>query len=118
VLPSAAQLLEIDREYLRKAQGGELPKIAPRRFNPEHEAWLPVLHLTRDGLKYTALFSNTARAHQVGATRDWVVIYWGHDHQESQCTVVTETKGALAGHRVVRGREAECARHYGTRLAG
>ena len=111
-IPSVAQLLDIDAEYLRKAQRGALVKIAPRRFNPNHEAWLPVLHTERDGLRFTALFSNTARAHQLGTTREWVVIYWGHDHQESQCTVVTELRGPLAGHRVVRGREAECAKHY------
>ena len=114
--PPVAQLLEIDAEYLAKAQQGALVKLAPRRFNPGHEAWLPVMHLTRDGVRFTALFSNTARAHHLNATHDWVVIYWGHDHQESQCTVVTELKGPLAGKRVVRGREAECARHY--RAAG
>ena len=57
----------------------------------------------------TALFSNTALAHQLGRTGDWVVIYFnregGTEHQRS---VVTETRGPLEGQRVVRGREAEC----------
>jgi DNA polymerase (family X) len=55
-----------------------------------------------------ALCSNTALAHRLGRTRDWVVIYYyDGDHREGQCTVVTETRGALAGERVVRGRELE-----------
>ena len=102
-----AQLLDINAEYLRKAQRGALVKIAPRRFNPNHEAWLPVLHTERDGLRFTALFSNTARAHQLGTTREWVVIYWGRDHQESQCTVVTELErsaGRPSGGARARGR--------------
>lgn len=111
--PPVALLLDVDAEYRRQAHAGALPTIAPRRFNPGHAAWLPVLHVTRDGLAFTALFSNTGRAHALGTTHDWVVLYWGHDHHESQCTVVTEHAGPLAGRRVVRGRELECARHYG-----
>ena len=30
----------------------------------------------------------------------------------AQCTVVTETRGDLEGHRVVRGREGDCIAHY------
>jgi hypothetical protein len=112
--PGVALLLEIDEEYRDKAATGKLRTIAPRRFNPRSEAWLPVLHAERGGWHFTALFSNTARAHELGRTRDWVVIYYsGGDHAESQCTVVTETRGALEGRRVVRGREAECRAHYG-----
>ncbi len=112
-LPSVALLLDVDTEYRKKAAEERLPLIAPKRFNPTHARWLPVLHTMRDGLRFTALFSNTGRAHQLGTTHDWVVLYWGHDHQESQNTVVTEARGPLAGRRVVRGRELECARHYG-----
>jgi hypothetical protein len=51
------------------------------------------------------------RAHDLGRTHDWVVIYfYDDDHRESQCTVVTETHGPMTGKRVVRGREAECRR--------
>ncbi len=108
--PSVAELLAVDRMYREKAARGDLPTIAPRRFNPAGEAWLPVLHLTRDGRHYTALYSNTALAHQLNRTRDWVVIYfYDDDHVEGQHTIVTETHGPLAGRRVVRGREAECA---------
>ncbi len=107
-MPAVRLLLEIDAEYRSRAAAGELPKIAPKRFNPEGKAWLPILHAEREGWHFTALFSNTARAHDLGRTDDWVVIYFYDDnHREGQCTVVTETHGPLAGRRVVRGRENE-----------
>lgn len=111
--PSVATLLEIDREYLRAAAAGTLEAIAPKRFNPRGEKWLPVLHTERDGWHFTAMFSNTARAHELGRTHDWVVIYYYDDDQfESQVTVVTEARGPLGGKRVIRGKEAECRKHY------
>ncbi|MGE0191215.1 MAG: helix-hairpin-helix domain-containing protein [Planctomycetota bacterium] len=103
--PDVATLLDVDAEYRRRAEAGELRTIAPRRFNPAGEAWLPVLHTTRGPWAFTALFSNTARAHQARATHDWVVLYFERDGEEGQCTVVTETRGPQAGQRVVRGRE-------------
>jgi hypothetical protein len=64
------------------------------------------------------LFSNTARAHDLAKTADWVVLYFHSDHgPEGQRTVVTETSGPLQGHRVVRGREAEC-RAGGSEMPG
>jgi len=112
--PSVATLLAADAEYRTKDASGVLPRIAPKRFNPTGEAWLPVLHAERDGRHFTVLYSNTARAHELGRTRDWVVIYhYGDDHVEGQHTVVTETRGPLAGKRVVRGRELECRELYG-----
>lgn len=111
--PSVALLLDVDREYRAKAEAGKLPMIAPRRFNPSGEAWLPVLHTTHDGWHFTALYSNTARAHELGRSHDWVVVYFYDDHhQEGQHTIVTETRGELIGKRVVRGREDECRRYY------
>jgi hypothetical protein len=56
------ELLDVDREYREKAAAGTLRLIAPRRFNPTGEAWLPVLHTRRGQRRYTALFSNTARS--------------------------------------------------------
>lgn len=113
--PEVALLLEVDAEYRREAEAGRLRKIAPRRFNPSGEAWLPVLHTRHGAWDFTALFSNTARAHELGRVRDWVVIYYHADNQpEGQCTVVTETHGPIEGRRVVRGREAECRDHYAT----
>lgn len=107
--PDVAMLLAVDAEYRRRASEGSLRLVAPRRFNPEHRAWLPVLHAERGGFSFHALFSNTARAHRLGTTRDWVVLHWERDGDEAQCTVVTEHQGPLAGRRVVRGRETECA---------
>jgi hypothetical protein len=113
--PPVDVLLDVDREYLDKVKGGKLATIAPRRFNPEGKAWLPVLHTAREGWHFTALFSNTARAHELGRTRDWVVLYFYDDHHaESQRTVVTEQRGPLAGRRVIRGREPECRTYYAT----
>ena len=112
--PPVATLLDVDAEYRRAAAANELPLIAPRRFNPERKAWLPVLHTERGDWHFTALYSNTGRAHQLRRTHDWVVIYfYDGDHREQQRTVVTETHGPLEGRRVVRGSEADCAAHYG-----
>jgi putative hydrolase len=113
--PSVGELLDVDREYRRKAQTGELRKIAPRRLNPTGAAWLPVLHTRRGEREYTALFSNTPRAHRLGRTRDWVVLYSDGGCGEQQYTVVTEWQGPLDGLRTVRGREEECRQHYATR---
>ena len=41
------------------------------------------MHTQREGRHCTALFSNTARAHKLGATRDWVII-------ERECTTLYE----------------------------
>jgi hypothetical protein len=106
--PSVAELLDVDREYREKAASGQLQRIAPRRFNPIGEAWLPILHTRRQGRRYTALFSNTARAHRLGKTRDWVVLYSDNGAGESLHTVITAAFGPLRGRRVVAGREAEC----------
>lgn len=107
--PPVTLLLEADALYRRKAAAGELRQIAPRRFNPTGEAWLPILHARRGPWHLTLLYSNTARAHELGRTQDWVVVYFRSDGSpEGQCTIVTETHGPLAGRRVVRGREDEC----------
>jgi len=51
----------------RKAADGSLRTIAPKRFNPSGEAWLPVPHAQRGEWHFTALYSNTARAHPLGS---------------------------------------------------
>jgi predicted flap endonuclease-1-like 5' DNA nuclease len=111
------ELLDVDREYRQKVEAGTLHRIAPHRFNPTGEAWLPVLHAQRGPRHYTALFSNTARAHQLGKTRDWVVLYYDDGTHEHQCTVITAQRGPLAGKRVIAGREAECERYYAAAAA-
>ncbi|MBK7857848.1 MAG: DNA-binding protein [Archangiaceae bacterium] len=101
--PSTETLLSIDSDYRAKAARGDLPLLAPVHFNPTHSAWLPVLHAEADGFHFTAMYSNSARAHRLGRTQDWVVIYFERDGHENQCTVVTETRGPRKGARVVRG---------------
>lgn len=112
--PEIGLLLEIDRSYRERAERDALPRIAPRRFNPDGEDWLPILHDTFGDWEITALFSNTARAHQLGKTRDWVVIYGAHrdSGRRYQATLLTAGSGDLRGKRVVRGRERETRDHY------
>ena len=110
--PSVSELLDVDREYREKAAAGILTKVAPRRFNPEGEAWLPILHTARKQRHYTAVFSNTARAHELGKTRDWVVLFCDNGDTEDRFTVITSEFGPLQGRRLVAGREVECAKYY------
>ena len=96
--PPVERILAVDEEYRAKAQADTLPRIAPRRFNPKGTAWLPILHSAHGEWHFTVMYSNTARAHELGRTRDWVVVYFYDDHhREGQHTVVTETRGALQG---------------------
>jgi DNA polymerase (family X) len=112
--PPVEELLDVDREYRDKAGAQRLHLLAPRRFNPRREAWLPVLHTRRGPRQYSALYSNTALAHRQGKTRDWVVIYRDDDGGRQQWTAVTFPSGPLRGRRVIRGREQESARYYET----
>ncbi|MDP1731053.1 MAG: hypothetical protein Q8L54_07750 [Devosia sp.] len=81
----------------------------PGASNPAAEAWLPILHTRRGPWEFTALYSNTALAHELNRIGDWIVIYYHTDAlPEGQCTVVTESRGQMTGARVVRGREVEC----------
>jgi putative hydrolase len=107
-----SELLDVDREYRELAEAGKLRRITPRRFNPAREPWLPVLHTFRGARQYTAMFSNTARAHKLGKTHDWVILYHDSKGGDRQYTVITGHQGALKGKRIVRGREAECEQLY------
>lgn len=112
-MPPVALLLAVDARYRAKAAEGALRKIAPRRFNPDGAAWLPIMHHRAGAWDFTVLFSNTANAHELRRTNDWVVIYFRQDGApEGRVTVVTETTGPLIGQRVIRGSEDACARHY------
>ncbi len=95
---SVADVLDVDREFRRHATAGD--------------PYTPVLHTARGACRYTARYSSTPRAHQLGRTRDWVVVSVDTPEGPQQYTVVTERRGLLARRRVVRGREVECARHY------
>jgi hypothetical protein len=110
--PQVSVLLEIDREYRRLAKKNQLPTIAPEEFNPARDSFLPLYFVRRRGWKCRALFANTALAHRLGRTRDWVVIYFSNEEHQGQRTIVTEERGPLRGQRVVRGREAECQERY------
>jgi DNA polymerase (family X) len=117
--PPVEALLQVDRDYRAAAEAGKLPTIAPRRFNPSGQASLPVLHTNIGDWHFTALYSNTARAHELDRVRDWVVIYAeDRAHHEHQYTVVTSPRGVLAGRRAVRGREDECSDWYAARGQG
>ena len=61
---------------------------------------------------YTALFSNTARAHELNKTQDWVVLFYDGPSGERQCTVISSEFGELQDKRIVRGREQECREYY------
>jgi hypothetical protein len=89
-LPSLAALLAIAEE----------PETATKAR--------PVLHTRRGSRLYTALYSNTERAHRFGRSRDWVVLYARDAAGERRYTVITATHGVLRGHRVVAGHEREC----------
>jgi len=117
IRPPIEEILDVDREYREKAAANRLRTIAPKRFNPRREAWLPILNTRRNGRYYTALFSNTARAHKLGRTNDWVIIYYDSLEGRGQCTVITARHGPLAGKRIVRGRESESAEFYRQRKA-
>jgi len=113
--PPIEELLDVDREYREAAQAGTLQKITPHRFNPKREAWLPILHTARGTRHYTAMFSNSALAHQLKKTRDWVLLYYDDEHHgEHQRAVVTGHHPPFFNKRVVRGREPACEEYYRT----
>jgi hypothetical protein len=112
--PGVAEFLAIDEEYRKAAELGELATISPRRFNPHHEPWLPLFKGSRYGWSFRARFSNTAMAHRLGQTHDWVVVFFDDGIVPGQRTIVTENRGELRGRRVVRGRERECRQYYQT----
>ena len=109
--PSTELLLDIDQQYRYLAKAGQLRMVTPKRFNPESKRWLPVMRMKKNGWLFNALYSNTARAHDLGKTHDWVVIYYEAEGRaySGQCTVVTETRGDRSGQRVVRGMGAAAA---------
>ncbi len=111
--PPVDMLLKADEIYRTRAARSELPRIAPRRFNLEGWTWLPILLARHDDWRLTPLFSNTVLAQRLGRTKDWIVACAQKaDRPQQRCTIVTETRGDLTGHRVMRGRELECPSHY------
>jgi hypothetical protein len=115
--PPVEELLDVDREYREAAHAGRLQRIAPHRFNPTGEAWLPILHSQRGTRHYSAMFSNMALAHRLKKTQDWVLLYYDDDDGDRQCTVITSHQAPFRGKRIVRGREEDCAAYYQFREA-
>jgi putative hydrolase len=111
--PSVDALLRVDRIYRKKAQQGSLKTVAPIRFNPSGESWLPIFHYEENNWQFTAMFSNTERVHRLHKLKDWVIVLaYDPEHHEYQRTIVTETTGPLKGRRVVRGHELKCVQFY------
>lgn len=110
--PPVELLIKLDARYRELASSNRLRKIAPRRFNPTHKAWLPILKCENHGWHFTLMYSNTARSHRLGKTKDWVVAYYERGGLEGRSTLVTESRGPESGYRVVRGRELSCHRYY------
>jgi len=116
--PGVDILLDVDREYRKKAEAGTLRRIAPRRFNPSGDAWLPILHTQRGPWQFTVLYSNTALAHKLDRIKDWVLVYFEADSDiEGQRTIATERQGPFKGQRIIRGREKETEEYYRTFFA-
>jgi DNA polymerase (family 10) len=86
--PTVADLLAIDADYRKGVEHGELPTISPRRFNPHNEPWLPLFSQSRRGWSYRARYSNTALAHRLGKTHDWVVVFFDDGIISGQRTMV------------------------------
>ena len=111
--PSVELLLEIDEQYRYLAGVGQLRMVTPRRFNPEGKRWLPVMRMNKNGWSFNALYSNTARAHELDKTNDWVVVTYAPEgepeRRRGQCTIVTETRGVRRGQRVIRGMAVAAA---------
>ncbi len=100
-MPPIGELLDVDREFRRHAA----------------ESREPFLHTTRDGRRYSALYSLSPQALQYHRDRDWVVIDLELPGPNARWTVVSEWRGVMKGKRVVRGREVECFRLYQSRRA-
>jgi hypothetical protein len=102
--PEIALLLDVDAEYREQSADGELFTIPPRHFDRDVGTWLPVLHTTRGTWHLTALWSYTPGANRYGRCDDPVAVYF-------HCEGRPEGRRTIAGvaHRIVRGREAECA---------
>jgi hypothetical protein len=96
--PSVDLLLEIDAEFRNLIERHAASRGRRAR----------VMIVQRGGWNFRAAFAETALAHRLGRTRDWVVIEFHNDRYAGQRTVVTEERGRQAGRRVVRGRETEC----------
>ncbi|TWU50559.1 hypothetical protein Poly51_38510 [Rubripirellula tenax] len=109
---SVDELLDIDREYRRRAEAGDLEKIKPSQGSASQTDWLPVMHTDRQGRHYTAMFSTTVHAQEQHATHDWVIVFRDDANAHGRWTIITSQFGKLKGLRIVRSREDECQSYY------
>ena len=86
--------------------------VTPRRFNPDKKPWLPVMKIRKAGWSFNVLYSNTARAHELGKTHDWVVINY-----ERSVRGQIQIRSVHSGHRISgsqqrnsRGEKTICER--------
>jgi len=93
------------------ARGGGITPHNTETFQP-NKGGMVTRAAYRAGQHFTALFSNTARAHTLGVTRDCVVIYRDEREGDGQWTTITSHYGPLRGRRIIRGREQECRGYY------
>jgi DNA polymerase/3'-5' exonuclease PolX len=96
--PTVAELLTLDADYRSRIEANQRWKWVGRSEVGEWDC--------------SVAFADTAIAHRLRRTRDWVTIHFDDGHHNGERTVVTEVRGDLCGKRVVRGREEECREHY------
>ena len=108
--PPVSLLFDMDRGYRARASSRELRKNAPNdSIQMARLGFRCRTRVERDGSSRCS-FPIPALAHELRRTIDRVIIrYHTNCSPEGQCTIPRETHGPLAGHRMVRGREEECA---------
>ncbi len=113
-IPHAVQLRLWDENSVQQVPVAELLDLDTefRSLAANDTAATTACCLRRDQRRYRVHFSDSPRAHQLHATRDWVVIERVDLPDQEKSTVVTSFSGKLHGCRVVRGREEDCYRHY------
>jgi hypothetical protein len=100
--PSIEEILAVEADFRRLAGAGVLGRTAPRAYSPKGPKWEGVLQCERGGWHLRVAWADTAIAHRLDKTRDWIEVRFERDGRSGVRTVVTE-----AGRRVVRGREEE-----------
>ncbi len=110
-LPAVDELLVLDEQFRDLAAAGKLPHLAPDDGDAIHGP-RPIWHATRNERSYTVVFAGSCRAVHDHGMRDAVTICLDDHDLTGRWTVSTGRRGALAGRRIVLGREEECHRHY------
>ncbi len=101
--PSVADLLAVDAAFREHATRHQKRSEADGLWT-----WLPPFRTERNGWRFRARFARTSLALRTDASLERVEVHFERDGRSGQRQVVTKLRGAQAGGRVVRGREAEC----------